>query len=80
MIASAFLAVGRIPDDLQIGIVNEELGEYRNCHDYIKNNTVGGHSVDEFNRCEFQGLSCKFTEQIESTIKNQVILKSYLVL
>lgn len=72
MVSSAFLAVGSIPDDLKIGIVNEELGEYKDCNEYIKNNTVGGSVVDEFGTCVYEGLSCKFIKQIEKVIKNQV--------
>lgn len=72
-----FLAVGGIPDDLKIGIVNQELGDYKNCEDYINDNkTAGGYLVDELGTCVYEGLGCKFAKQFQNGIQNQVYFES----
>lgn len=68
-----FIAVGNAPDDLAIGIVNQELGEYNNCIDYVNdNNKVGGYLEGGNRTCMYSSLGCKFAEQIQSTIPNHV--------
>ena len=72
-ISTLFLAIGRIPYDMKIGIVNEELGEYKNCDDYLSDNpNIGGSRLDENGTCVYNGLGCKFVHKFQSTIHSHV--------
>ncbi|KAL0276662.1 UNVERIFIED_CONTAM: hypothetical protein PYX00_004185 [Menopon gallinae] len=57
------LAVGRVPNDMTVGIINEEIGNYSNCREYGANNPVGG-QLSQDGVCEFKGLACKFINNI----------------
>lgn len=61
---------------MKIGIVNEELGEYKNCDDYLSDNrNVGGSPLDENGTCVYHGLGCKFVDKLHGIIHNHVSLK-----
>lgn len=71
--ASIFIAIGTIPSDWKIGIVNEELGEYKNCEEFLKGSKSAGGHLNELETCVFKGLGCKFMIELQDVIQNQVM-------
>lgn len=54
-----------MPNDLTIGIINEELGNYPNCSAYIMDNkTIGGKVLSDNWTCVYSGLGCKFIQKL----------------
>lgn len=70
--------IGTIPNDIRIGIINEELNDYTDCHDYIiKNNSIGGELLpDNETYCVYNGLGCLFIENLGSIIPNKIYYKT----
>jgi len=80
MTLNIFIPVmGAIPNDIHIGIVNEELFNYSNCHDYASNNNlIGGELLlkDNETDCVYSGLGCMFIENLGSIIPNKIYFKT----
>lgn len=76
-----YFSVGGMPDGLKLGIVNEELGNFSSCTEYIEylGEEYGGKSVladDGLPYCLMQGLSCKFLESFNDTVAIKVRVNS----
>lgn len=66
-----------MPEGLKLGIVNEELGNFSSCDEYIAflGEEYGGRNAladDGLPYCLLQGLSCKFLENVNDTVAIKV--------
>nr|CAD7611062.1 unnamed protein product [Timema genevievae] len=67
-ISAFFLAIGGQPHGLKFAVVNDELGSYSDCGEYLAQNTANVTLVDEWT-CHLGGkLSCQFLEAINDTM------------
>lgn len=77
MCGAFFLCIGSVPNDLKIGIVNEELYNYTDCEEYMLENKVGGEILDDEDKtCLYSGLGCLFIGKI-GKIKDVTLIKVY---
>lgn len=73
-IAAFFVAIGPVPNDIKLGIVNEELGRYSNCTEYALGNLdrMKG-ALNENQSCIYEGLGCQYVDLLGDLLKkNQV--------
>nr|CAD7409531.1 unnamed protein product [Timema cristinae] len=67
-ISAFFLAIGGQPHGLKFAVVNDELGNYSNCGEYLTQNSANLTWLDE-DTCRLGGkLSCQFLEAINDTM------------
>jgi len=81
-ICAFFFAVGGWPRGMQLGVVNEELGDTSSCHELITSlgPDYGGRpnmTDDGLTYCSLSGLSCKFLELLDDSIANKVWFHYY---
>lgn len=66
-----YLAIGKTPTNLKIGIVNEELDFNRNCF-----NTSFGNVIANNETCEFNKISCLYIKELGDSIAQRVYFET----